>query len=149
MNKVTDDQIVSVIWTTILKELPRHAVHHYVGGRFGLCRDDEYWAKCCTELSTIWRKKWMCGLLSESQSLRRIKKLADSGRIQRDRRHRSGSCFHIWLDGNMSARAFKRCRQLLLEHGLSETPSDVVNVESIQARVAEALVDEFAEALPC
>lgn len=146
--KVTDDQIVSAIWATILKELPRQATHNFIGGKFGICRDDDFWARSCTDLCTVWRKKWMGGLLSESQSLRRIKLLTESGRVFRESRGRSGASFHIWLDVDMSTRAFKRCLELLRERGLSETPQHIDNIVTIHEDVSGILVSEFGGLLP-
>lgn len=140
--KVTDHEILSVIWMTVLRRLPYEVTHNYFGGERGLCKNDWFWIRSCTQVCTTYRKSWLSVQLSDTQYLIRIKKLVADGYLQRDR-HRPGSGFWFWLSDDINQPAFERCLELMSDAGLSEKPAKISDFGDIAASVTKQLIDEF------
>ncbi|MDK7595853.1 hypothetical protein QP585_22330 [Serratia ureilytica] len=140
--KVTDHEILSVIWLTVLRRLPYEVTHNYFGGERGLCKNDGFWMRSCTQVCTTYRKSWLSVQLSDTQSLIRIKKLVADGYLKSEK-HRPGSGFWFRLSDDINQSAFERCLELMSDSGLAEKPQKISDFDSIAASVTKKLVDEF------
>lgn len=143
--KVTDNEILSVIWLTVLRRLPYEVCHNYFGGERGLCKNDWFWMRSCTQICTTNRKSWLSVPLSDTHSLIRIKKLVTDGYLKREK-HRPGNGFWFWLSDDINQPAFERCLELMSDAGLSEKPAKISDFEQIAAWVTKQLIDEFGAA---
>lgn len=143
MSKVTDEFILRAIWHAVLKQLPRRVTHNYFGDGcvVGLCRNDDFWLRSATQICTTGRKRSLGLPLSDSQSMNRIKKLVDDGRLER--KSMVAGAFYFWLPDSLNKPAFERCLQLMRDEGLTEQAANIPNYDEIVSRVGEALIAEF------
>ncbi|HBN7019262.1 TPA: hypothetical protein PJF92_000141 [Escherichia coli] len=143
MSKVTDKFILRAIWHAVLKQLPRRVTHNYFGDGcvVGLCTNDDFWLRSATQICTTGRKRSLGLPLSDSQSMSRIKKLVEDGRLER--KSMVAGAFYFWLPDSLNKPAFERCLQLMRDEGLTEMAANIPNYDEIVSRVGDALIAEF------
>lgn len=143
MSKLSNGYILRAVWHAVLKQLPVRVSHNYFGdGKVvGLCRNEHFWMRSSTEICTTGRKNSIGLPLSDSQSMNRIKRLVDDGRLEREKA--TGGAFYFWLPDRLNQPAFERCLELMREEGITEKATNITNYDEIVERVREKLMAEF------
>lgn len=143
--KINDEQLLRKIWINQLRNLCAGVLHNYVGGRVGLCNNDEYWFQAASGESFISRSR-VTDCLGKSQLLNRLRKLADSGLI------RTYRDLTFWIENEQAWLAFNSARAFWLEHGVPEgiekngrCRTANVDVESLSEKCFEILKLKFAQ----
>lgn len=48
--KLTDEQLMQLIWENQMRIMPKKIIHRYVNGGYSLCTDDQFWySQSCAE----------------------------------------------------------------------------------------------------
>ena len=146
MSKLSNGFILRAIWHAVLKQLPLRVTHNYFGdGKVvGLCKNDWFWMRSSTQICTAGRRHSLGLPLSDSQSMLRIKRLAEDGRLEREKM--VGGAFYFWLPDDLNQPAFERCLNLMRDEGITEKPADISNYDEIVERVRAVLIAEFGSA---
>ena len=143
MSKLSNGFILRAIWHAVLKQLPVRVTHNYFGdGKVvSLCKNDWFWLRSSTQICTTGRQRSLGLPLSDSQSMNRIKRLAEEGRINRETM--TGGAFYFWLPDSLNKPAFERCLELMSAEGLADKATNMTNYDEIVERVRETLMHEF------
>lgn len=143
MSKLSDGFILRAVWHAVLKQLPLRVTHNYFGdGKVvGLCNNDWFWLRSSTQVCTTGRRHSLGLPLSVSQSMNRIKRLAENGRLEREKM--TGGAFYFWLPDTLNKPAFERCLELMGAEGLTDKATNITNYDEIVDRVRAKLMHEF------
>lgn len=143
MSKLSNEFILRAIWHAVLKQLPVRVTHNYFGdGKVvSLCKNDWFWLRSSTQICTTGRKRSLGLPLSDSQSMNRIKRLAEEGLLGREKM--TGGAFYFWLPDTMNKPAFERCLELMSAEGLTDKAINTENYDEIVERVRATLMHEF------
>ncbi|WP_248623188.1 hypothetical protein [Citrobacter koseri] len=145
MSKLSNGFILRAVWHAVLKQLPYRATMNYFGdGKVvGICRNEHFWMRTSTHICTTGRKHSLRLPLSDSQSMNRIKRLVDDGRLEREQM--TGGAFYFRLPDSLNQPAFERCLELMRSEGLTEKATNVSNYDEIVERVSGKLMAEFGD----
>lgn len=145
MSKLSDGFILRAIWHAVLKQLPLRVTHNYFGdGKVvGLCKNDWFWLRSSMQVCTTGRRHSLGLPLSDSQSMNRIKRLAENGLLEREKM--TGGAFYFWLPDTLNKPAFERCLELMGAEGLTDKATNFSNYDEIVERVRVKLMAEFGE----
>ena len=145
MSRLSNGFILRAIWHAVLKQLPSRVTMNYFGdGKVvGLCRNEHFWMRMSTHICTTGRKHSLRLPLSDSQSMNRIKRLVEDGRLEREQM--TGGAFYFRLPDSLNRPAFERCLELMLSEGLAEKATNVTNYDEIVELVSGKLMAEFGD----
>lgn len=114
--RISDSELLQAAWENQLRLLSRGVVHKYIGGSYGLCRDDVFWLTHSMAEHSISRHR-ITSKIGPQQLLARIRKLYADGRLASTYGDR---LLTFYIPGEVANAAFKAARNWWLEKDLPE-----------------------------
>lgn len=116
MVKISDDELLRLVWLNQLRNLAKGVVSKYFGGKFGLVDDTDFWYMAACKTTRCERMR-VTSVLSEGQLLQRLRKLGDRGRLKWQKNPEM-----FWIDSDCSRAAYRAAREYWIVEGLLEPP---------------------------
>lgn len=112
--KLTDKELLNLIWLNQLKLLSRNVVCLYVNGRYGLYSNNHDYFKYCNSFNRIQRTN-ITSEIGSGQLLKRIKKLVAEGKLKETLK----DCTYM-IHSKKALEAFWFARKYWLDEGVPE-----------------------------
>ena len=141
--KLYDEPLLQFIWERQLVEVSNRVLHHYVGGEYCVCSDNEFWFNASAFIAN---RTNITKELRREQLLVRLKRFYDRGMLSYYGRH-----YQYFLPTEQARDAFRFARQFYLNQGVPVSDGNgpiskkISNVESLRAACHQALVSRFRQ----
>lgn len=145
--RITDVELLEAIWQNQLRRLSRAVLSKYLGGRYGLVDDADFWYKSASSEHRISRSN-ITEEIGSQQLLKRLRELHKKGLLSTS--HAGFLTFYI--AGNNAEEAFKEARQWWKNKGVPEgiedgacrtTPMDENTVKELSLECCQHLQTHF------
>jgi hypothetical protein len=149
--KITDDELLHAIWLNQLKNLSSGVLCNYIGGGVGLWRNFEF----ASDQHIRWREE-VTDRLSKQQLLKRIRKLAECGKITSPYGKR---LLTFYIESPAAREAYEAANQWWRERGVPEgygkhpdgrdyaKTVKLDNLDALKAECAQYLLANWSDAL--
>ncbi|MBE0368257.1 hypothetical protein [Pseudoalteromonas aurantia] len=109
--KVDDSTLIQKIWTLQLSNLVTGALFRYVGNRYGVVEDNDFWLRAGSIHRTQRHK--ITDSIGKQQILKRLRKLVETGHLNSDYHE------HMFFINTKQAKdAFEHARDFWLKNGV-------------------------------
>lgn len=141
--KLYDEPLLQLIWERQLVEVSNRVLHHYVGGEYCVCSDNEFWFNASAFIAN---RSNITKVLSKEQLLVRLKRFHDRGMLSY-----YGRPYQYFMPTEQAHDAFRFARQFYLDNGVPEASGNgpiskkISNVESLRAECHQALLAQFRQ----
>lgn len=145
--KITDAELLSLIWINQLKLISREVVCRYMGGKYGMHADDKYWFRSCSSQCRVGRAR-ITSDIGKSQLWVRIKKMLTEGVLATEY---PSSLLTFLIDDDQARAAFVDARSFWMGHGVPEGATDKrmntatgIDFEALASQCETMLLDKYA-----
>ncbi|MEQ5834193.1 hypothetical protein [Marinobacter sp. NFXS9] len=114
--KISDIELIQAIWKNQIRLLSGSVVMRYVGGMYGVCRNDDFWYVSNSSEHRCSRQN-ITRVLGEQQLWSRIKRLYQEGHLS-SKYH--GELLTFFIDGELAREAFSAARNWWLARGIPQ-----------------------------
>lgn len=121
MMKITDEELLDLIWEAQLRHTAKDVIHHYIGGGIGLCDNNDTWYMHSCDLH-ISHRGGLTKKIGRKQLLLRIRRLAGKSKIKvlmkTRRKGKENDVLTYMIDCKESRAAFEDARRFWSDHGV-------------------------------